>query len=59
MWIDCEDFVKDADARAQINGVSTQMKSFDFLFGVALGELVLIHSDNLNKHITTLMPFCS
>ena len=49
LWIDCEDFVKDADARARINGVSAQMKSFDFLFGVVLGELVLMHSDNLSK----------
>ena len=48
LWIDCEDFVKDADARAWINGVSAQMKFFDF-FGVVLGELVLMHSDNLSK----------
>lgn len=49
LWIDCEDFVKDADARAWINGVSAQMKSFDFLFGVVLGKLLLMHSDNLSK----------
>ena len=47
LWMDCEDFVKNADA--QINGVSEQMKSFDLLFGVALGELALMHSDDLSK----------
>jgi len=25
------------------------MRYFDFLFGVALGELLLMHSDNLSK----------
>ena len=49
LWVECEDFVKEADARARVNGVSAQMKSFDFLFGVALGELLLMHSDNLSK----------
>ena len=29
--------------------LSEQMKSFDLLFGIVLGELVLIHSDNLSK----------
>ena len=41
--MDYEDFVKNADAGAWINGVSAQMKSFDFLFGVVLGELALMH----------------
>ena len=49
LWIDCEDYVKEVDARAQINGVSAQMKSFNFLYGVSLGELLLMHSDNLSK----------
>ena len=49
LWMDCKDFVKNADAGARINGVSAQMKSFDFLFGVVLGELALMHSGNLSK----------
>ena len=49
LWVDCEDFVKEVDARARVNGVSAQMKCFDFLFGIALGELLLMHSDNLSK----------
>ena len=51
LWIDCKDFVKDAEVRGWIKGASAYMKSFDFLFGVLLGELVLMHSDNLNKTI--------
>lgn len=49
LWVDCEDFVKEVDARARVNGVSAQMKSIDFLFGVILGELLLMHSDNLSR----------
>ena len=49
LWIDCKDFVKEVDARARIKGVSAQMKSFNFLFGIALGKLLLMHSDNLSK----------
>lgn len=30
-------------------GVSTTMKSFNFFFGVSLGELILRHSDNLSR----------
>ena len=35
--------------RNRIHGVSTHMKSFDFFFGLMLGEFVLKHSDNLSK----------
>ena len=35
--------------RGRILGVATFMKSFDFLFGVLLGETLLRHSDNLSK----------
>ena len=49
LWVECEDFVKEVDARARVNGVCAQMRYFDFLFGVALGELLLMHSDNLSK----------
>ena len=33
----------------RIIGVQTCMKSFDFLFGAMLGELLLRHTDNLSK----------
>ncbi len=35
--------------KARIQGVSSQMNTFNFLFGTYLGELVLRHTDNLSK----------
>ena len=43
------EFVKEAEMRSRIIGVSTCMKSLDFCFGVVLGELLLQHSDNLSR----------
>ncbi len=37
--------------RARIIGVNTQMLTFDFLFGISLGALLLCHSDNLSKNL--------
>ena len=34
--------------KARIRGVDKHMEEFDFYFGVALGELLLRHSDNLS-----------
>lgn len=49
LWDDCMEFVNEAETRARIIGVSEQMRKFEYLFGVALGELLLKHSDNLSK----------
>ncbi len=49
LWEESLDFVKDTEMRSQIQGVSSCMMSFDFFFGVSLGELLLKHSDNLSK----------
>ena len=38
----------DPDIRARVNGVRTQMESFDLFFGISLAELVLNHSENLS-----------
>ena len=35
--------------RTRIIGVCSCMKTFDFFYGIRLGELVLKHSDNLSK----------
>ena len=35
--------------KARINGVASQMKGFDFFYGVSLGQLILRHSDNLSR----------
>ena len=37
--------------RARINGVKAQMESFDYYFGVCVGELVLNHADILSKSL--------
>ena len=37
--------------KARIQGVASQMKPFDFFFGVSLGQLILRHSDNLSRSL--------
>ena len=54
LWDESLEFVKDAEMRSRIIGISTTMKSFKFFFGVVLGELILHHSDNLSR---TLQAF--
>ena len=49
LWEESLDFVKEAEMRSRIIGVSASMKSFDFLFGTVLGEMLLRHSDNLSR----------
>lgn len=34
--------------KARINGVSAQVRKFDFLFGILLGEILLQHTDKLS-----------
>ncbi len=35
--------------KARINGVASQMKTFDYYFGICLGHLILKHRDNLSR----------
>ena len=35
--------------KARIRGVDVNMRTFDYIFGAYLGELILGHSDNLSK----------
>lgn len=48
-WEEAIGVARDTETKARIGGVSAQMKTFDFLFGVVLGEMLLRHSDNLCK----------
>ena len=48
-WDDCIAVCRDTELVARINGVSSQMNKFDFLFGLELAETVLRISDNLSK----------
>ena len=48
---------QDTESMARIQGVAAQMRTFPFLFGSMLGELILKHSDNLSRtlqHISIL-----
>ena len=49
LWDESLEFVKDVEMRSRIIGISTTMRSFNFFFGVLLGELILRHSDNLSR----------
>ena len=42
------DVVKDTELESRITGVATQMETFDYLYGVMLGKMILGHSDNLS-----------
>ena len=47
-WEESVDVSNDTEVKARIHEVSAQMKTFDYLYGVILGEMVLKHSDNLS-----------
>lgn len=49
LWDESLGVVKDSEMRSRIIDVSTTMRSFNFAFGVVLGELLLCHSDNLSR----------
>jgi len=48
-WDEALEVVSDTASKARINGVASQMKKFDFVFGAILGEMILRHSDNLSQ----------
>ena len=48
-WEQASEVVRDTESKARIQGVSSQMNTFTFVFGAYLGELVLRHTDNLSK----------
>ena len=49
LWIESVDIVKDAGMKAHIRGVESQMKSFNYFYGVTLEDLTLRHTDNLSR----------
>ena len=48
-WEEAIDAAKDTESKARIHGVSSQMNTFNFIFGTFLAEMVLRHTDNLSK----------
>ena len=51
MWDDAADIVRDTDTKARIRGVAAQMDSFEYFFGLVLGEMLLRHTDNLSRSL--------
>ena len=39
-WDEAADVVADTESKARINGVAAQMKTYDFVFGATLGEMI-------------------
>ena len=58
LWEESYSDVKDTDIRARIKGVDAQMKTFDYLFGVMLGQSILRHTDNLSKGLQQDLSAC-
>ena len=49
LWDESVEVVRDTEMKARIQGVTAQMKKFDFFFGVSLGLLILKHTDNISR----------
>ena len=49
LWDESVEVVRDTEMKARIQGVTAQMKKFDFFFGVSLVLLILKHTDNLSR----------
>ena len=45
------DFVKEDEMQSRTQGVSVRMTSFDFLFGIVLGQFLLRHGDILSRNL--------
>ena len=48
-WDEAVRATHDTETKARIQGVAIQMKTFNYVFGNMLGELILRHSDNLSS----------
>ena len=42
-------YILDSEMKARIQGVSSQMETFQFFFGMHLAEMVSRHTDKLSK----------
>ena len=49
LWDQAIDLVRDTEPITRIRGVASQMKSFNYFFGLVLGEVLLRHTDNLSR----------
>ena len=51
LWNWCLVEYKHREAKARVYGVQAQMRTFNYIFGLRLGILLLKHSDNLSKSL--------
>ena len=56
LWGQAADIVHDTETGAVIRGVATHMQSFDFFFGLVLGEMLLCHTHNLSRTLQGKCP---
>ena len=51
VWEESKNSQIDSEMKARIIDIETQMLTYNFLFGISLGILILQHSDNLSKSL--------
>ena len=49
LWVESLDKVEDSEIKVRIHGVALLMKTFSYLVGISLGDLILRHSNNLSR----------
>ena len=49
LWDDTLEVATDFDTKSRLGGVKAAMNTFNFLFGLVLGERLLKHTDNLSQ----------
>ena len=49
LWDQAISIVRDTETISQIRGIDALMRTFDFFFGLVLGECLLRHTDNLSR----------
>ena len=48
-WTESLQVVRDTEMKSKIIGVSSQVETFQYFYGVTVGELILRHANNLSK----------
>ncbi len=51
VWEEYKNSQIDSEMKARIISIETQMLTFNFLFGISLGTLILQHNNNLSKSL--------
>ena len=51
LWEEVKESSSDSETHARVNGVQAMMETFEYLFGLSLGERILKHTDNLSRTI--------